>query len=86
MAHTVHLALQKSLFYRQGYNEVITALQQWLLLHIMIGQDFDIVDLFISEIEDVKIGLERRYTVSNLLPIGLVGSSLSSNRMPVWIS
>jgi hypothetical protein len=41
------------LLYKQGYNEGITALQQWLLLHIMTGQDFDIVDLFICEIEDV---------------------------------
>ena len=53
VAHTVHLALRRSLLYRQGYNEGITALQQWMLVHIMTGQDFDIVDLFICEIEDV---------------------------------
>ena len=61
MAHTVHLALRRSLLYRQGYNEGITALQQWMLLHIMTGQDFDIVDLFICEIEDVILeGMHRK--------------------------
>ena len=53
VAHTVHLALRRSLLYWQGYNEGITALQQWMLLHIMTGQDFDIVDLFLCEIENV---------------------------------
>ena len=53
MAHTIHLALRKSLLFRIGYNEGITALQQWLLLYIMIGQDFDLVDFFICELEDV---------------------------------
>ena len=33
VAHSIHLALRKSLLYRIGYNEGITALQQWLLLH-----------------------------------------------------
>ena len=31
----------------------IIALLQWLLLHIMIGRDFDLVDFFICELEDV---------------------------------
>ena len=35
-----------------GYNEGITALQQWLLLYIMTGRDFDLVDFFICELED----------------------------------
>ena len=61
VAHTVHLALRRSPLYRQGYNEGITALQQWMLLHIMRGQDFDIVDLFICEIEDVILeGMHRK--------------------------
>ena len=53
MAHTIHLALRKSLLFRIGYNEGITALQQWLQLHILTGRDFDIVDFFICELEDV---------------------------------
>jgi len=53
VAHSVHLALRKSLLYRIGYNEGITALQQWLLLYIMTGRDFDLVDFFICELEDV---------------------------------
>jgi len=39
--------------FRIGYNEGITALQQWLLLYIMTGRDFDLVDFFICELEDV---------------------------------
>ena len=53
LAHTIHLALRKSLLLRIGYNEGITALQQWLLLHIMTGRDFDLVDFFICELEDM---------------------------------
>lgn len=53
VAHTIHLALRKSLLFRIGYNEGITALQQWLLLYILTGRDFDLVDFFICELEDV---------------------------------
>ena len=53
LAKTVHLALRRSLLYRLGYNEGITALQQWLLIHILTGREFDIVDLFICELEEV---------------------------------
>ena len=49
LAKTVHLALRRSLLYRLGYNEGITALQQWLLIHILTGREFDIVDLFICK-------------------------------------
>ena len=38
LAKTVHLALRRSLLYRMGYNEGITALQQWLLIHILTGR------------------------------------------------
>ena len=53
VAQTIHLALRKSLLFRIGYNEGITALQQWLLLYIMTGREFDLVDFFICELEDV---------------------------------
>ena len=53
VAHVIHLALRRSLLFRQAYNKGIMALQQWLLLHILTSQDFDIIDLFIYEIEDV---------------------------------
>ena len=53
LAKTVHLALRRSLLYRMGYNEGITALQQWLLIHILTGIQFNIVDLFICELEEV---------------------------------
>jgi hypothetical protein len=52
VACTIHLVLRRSLLYRQGNNECITALQQWLLIHILTGRKFDIVDLFICELED----------------------------------
>ena len=53
LAKTVHLVLRRSLLYRLGYNEGITALQQRLLIHILTGREFDIVDLFICELEEV---------------------------------
>jgi hypothetical protein len=52
VAYTIHMALRRSLLYRQGNNECIIALQQLLLIHILMGRDFDIVDLLICEIED----------------------------------
>jgi len=53
LAKTIHLDLRQSLLYRIGYNKGITALQQWLLIHILTGREFDIVDLFICELEEV---------------------------------
>ena len=52
---TLHLALRRSLLYRQGYIEGLTALQQWLLIHILIGREFDIVDLFTCELEELTM-------------------------------
>ncbi|RLN30033.1 hypothetical protein C2845_PM05G06620 [Panicum miliaceum] len=37
VASTIHLALRRSLLFRQGYNEGLTALQQWLLIYILTG-------------------------------------------------
>ena len=53
LAKTVHLALRRSLLYWLAYNEGITALQQWLLLYTLTSRQFDIVDLFICELEEV---------------------------------
>ena len=53
LAETIHLALRRSLLYRLGYNEGLIALQQWLLIHILTGRHFDIVDLFIYESKEV---------------------------------
>ena len=39
--------------FRIGYSEGTTALQQWLLIYILGGLPFDIVDFFICELEDV---------------------------------
>ena len=53
MAYVIHFALKRSLLFRIGYSEGITVLQQWLLIYILSGMQFDIVDFFICEIEDV---------------------------------
>ena len=53
VAYVIHFALKRSLLFRIGYSEGITALQQWLLIYILGGLPFDIVDFFICELEDV---------------------------------
>ena len=53
VAYVIHFALKRSLLFRIGYSEGITSLQQWLLIYILGGTQFDIVDFFICEIEDV---------------------------------
>ena len=85
VAHTIHLALRKSLLFRIGYNEGITTLQQWLLLYIMTGRGFDLVDFFICELEDVIMDgmtIHRRHPSLT----GSVGFLPSSVRMLIWMS
>jgi hypothetical protein len=53
VANVVHRVLRKTLLPRIGNAESITSLQQWLLLHVMTGRPFDIVDFILAEIEDV---------------------------------
>jgi hypothetical protein len=52
-ANVVHQALRKTLLPQIGNAESITSLQQWLLLHVMTGRPFNIVDFILAEIEDV---------------------------------
>jgi hypothetical protein len=52
-AYAIHMVLRKTLLPRSGYPEGFTGLQQWLVLHILTHQLFDIVDLLLAEIEDV---------------------------------
>jgi hypothetical protein len=52
VAYTIHLAVRRSVLFRQGNNECITTLQWWLLIHILTGKDIDVVDLFICEIDN----------------------------------
>ncbi|CAO2163660.1 unnamed protein product [Urochloa humidicola] len=49
---TIHNALRKSLLYRKGNGETITGLQQWLLLSIMNGEQFDLVHFMACEMEE----------------------------------
>ena len=53
VAYVIHFAIKRSLLFRIGYSEGITALQQRLLIYILGAMQFDIVDFFICEIEDV---------------------------------
>jgi hypothetical protein len=48
----IHFALKRILLFRIGYSEGITALQL-ILVYILGGLPFDIVDFFICELEDV---------------------------------
>ena len=52
-ANVVHRALRKTLLPQIGNAESITSLPQWLLLHVMTGRVFDIVDFILCEIQDV---------------------------------
>jgi len=49
----IHFALKRSLLFRIGYSEGITTLQQWLLIYILGGLQFDLIDFFICELENV---------------------------------
>jgi hypothetical protein len=53
VAYVLHFALKRSLLFQIEYSEGITALQQWLLVYILGGLLFDIVNFFICELEDV---------------------------------
>jgi hypothetical protein len=52
-AYAIHMVLRKTLLPQSGYPEGFTVLQQRLVLHILTHQPFDIVDLLLTEIEDV---------------------------------
>ncbi|TVU48711.1 hypothetical protein EJB05_08356, partial [Eragrostis curvula] len=53
VAKVVHEALRRTLLPRHGHADKMSSLQQWLLIHIMDGEQFDIVDFLLCEIEDV---------------------------------
>ena len=51
-AYVLQMALRKTVLPRGGIRESLTSLQQWLLLSIWRGKQFDL-HFFLSEIEDV---------------------------------
>ena len=53
VAYVIHFALKRSLLFSISYTKGITVLQQWLLIYILRGLPFDIVNFFICELEDV---------------------------------
>jgi hypothetical protein len=59
----VHYALRRSVLYRMGNAELLTGVQQWLLMYVMAKHPFDIVDIMIAEIEDAimdGLGMTRQ--------------------------
>ena len=52
-AYVLHMALGKTILPRGGNRESLTSLQQWLLLSIWRGKQFDFLHFFLSEIKDV---------------------------------
>ena len=52
-AYVLHMALRKTVLPRGGNRESLTSLQQWLLLSIWRGKQFDFLHFFLFEIEDV---------------------------------
>ena len=52
-AYILHMALRKTVLPHGGNRESLTSLQQWLLLSIWRGEQFDFFHFFLSEIKDV---------------------------------
>ena len=52
-AYVLHMAIRKTVLPHVGNRESLTSLQQWLLLSIWRGEQFDFLHFFLSEIEDV---------------------------------
>jgi hypothetical protein len=53
MCKLLNDVMQRTLLPRTGYKEGLTNLQQWLLAVLVSQTPFDILDLLISEMEDV---------------------------------
>jgi len=52
-AYVLYMALRKTVLPHGGNRESLTSLQQWLLLSIWRGEQFDFLYFFLSKIEDV---------------------------------
>ena len=52
-AYVLHMALRKIVLPHGSNRESLTSLQQWLLLSIWRGKQFDFLHFFLSEINDV---------------------------------
>ena len=52
-AYVLHMYLRKIVRPRGGNRESLTSLQQWLLLSIWRGEQFDFLHFFLFKIEDV---------------------------------
>jgi hypothetical protein len=60
------MAMRKTILPRGGNRETLTSLQQWLLLSIWTGEQFDFLDFMLCEIEDViadaiNVGRQQMY-------------------------
>ena len=54
-AYVLRMALRKTVLPHGGNRESLTSLQQWLLLPIWRGEQFDFLHFFLSKIEDVIV-------------------------------
>jgi hypothetical protein len=88
-AYVVHYAVRRSVLYRMGNAESLTAVQQWLLMYVMARRPFDLVDIMLAEIEDAimdGMGMTRQHPfahwiswlLSRLEAQGYVGMLVSS--------
>ena len=73
-----------------GGGEVVTSIQQWLILHIMSHTPFDIVDFLLCEIQDsiadgLKAGRQQPYAhiISYLLDRTIVQHLQNPVRHPL---
>ena len=51
----LHMAMRKTILPSGGSQELLTSLQQWILLSIWTGEQFDFLDFMLCEIEDVNV-------------------------------
>ena len=69
-AYVLHMALRKTVL-PHGYNrESLTSLQQWLLLSIWRGKQFDFLHFFLSKMEDViadAISTRRQHVYPHII-------------------
>ena len=69
-AYVLHMALRKTVLPRGGNRESLTSLQQWLLLSIWRGEQFEFLHFFLSEIEDViadSINTRRQHVYPHII-------------------
>ena len=68
--YVLHMALRKTVLPCGGNRESLTSLQQWLLLSIWRGEQFDFLHFFLSEMGDViadPISTRRQHVYPHII-------------------